>query len=162
MNMKRKGIRLLLIALLLSALLVVPAYAAAPEITQNVPNTYMAVEGQTIQISCTATGEEAAYQWYVGQTAIAGQTSATLSITAAPEHDGQGIFCRITNAEGSVDTNTCTVTVVSVPVLTTDIAASLSVNEGSSIVLTCAASGRIWPISGTPPTASSTARPAPP
>lgn len=142
MNKKRKVLRLLLIAALLVSLLTVPAYAAAPEITQNVPNTYMAVAGQTIQIRCTASGEEVSYQWYSTNGVLDGQTSDTLSLAVGDEHDGLGVYCRVTNAEGSVDTATCTLTVVSAPTLTTDIPATLSVNEGANITLTCAASGK--------------------
>lgn len=142
MNRKKNALRLLLVMAVLSALLIIPAYAAAPEITQNVPNTYMAVEGQTIQISCTASGEGVSYQWYSTQGILDGQTSATLNLAATADQDALGFYCRVTNAEGSVDTATCTVTVVSAPTLTTDIPATLSVNEGGSIVLTCAASGK--------------------
>lgn len=142
MNRTRKTLRLLLVVALLMALLTVSAYAAAPEITQNVPGTCAAVAGQTIQITCAASGEEVSYQWYSTNGVLDGQTSSTLSLTVGAEHDGLGFYCRITNAEGSVDTATCTVTVTSPPSLTTDIPANVSVNEGSNITLTCAASGK--------------------
>lgn len=142
MNRKRKALRLLLIMALLSALLVIPAYAAAPEITQNVPNTYMAVAGQTVQISCTASGEDVSYQWYTTQGILDGQNSATLTLTVAAEHDGLGLYCRVTNAEGTVDTATCALTVVTAPVLTLDLEAAKSFQAGETMTFTCAATGK--------------------
>lgn len=90
-----------------------PAIAVQPQ-PQAVP------EGGTATFSVVATGSPVrAYQWRRNGTAISGATSnryTTPAVTAA--NDGDVYSCTVTNAQGSVTSNTAALSVTSVAPLT--------------------------------------------
>jgi len=84
-----------------------PAVAAPRIVTQPVGS--IITSGQTATLSVVATGTPPlAYQWYTGETAVPGATTATVEVGPAAT---TSYFCRVTNAAGSVDSAGATVTV---------------------------------------------------
>ena len=83
---------------------------APPTITSQPQGTWTG--GEEFEITVTAAGAEPlTYQWFLDGVAIAGATSDTLTLTAA-EWDQDGDYTvRVTNANGSVDSNPAAITI---------------------------------------------------
>ena len=95
-----------------------------PVITTQ-PTNVTITAGQTATFKVTATGATS-YQWYVSKDKGATWTeilnnsaSATYSLATQAKHNGYRYYCKVTNAAGSVYSNTVTLTVSSKPVITT-------------------------------------------
>ncbi len=76
------------------------------EITQQ-PQDASAASGETVTFTVKATGKSLKYQWYyrnAGTTTWkkASSTSASYSTTMKTERDGREVYCKITDANGSV------------------------------------------------------------
>ncbi len=90
---------------------------AKPTLTKNISASNLTVnKGDTITLSAEATGGALTVQWYYQQSGgeekeISGQNTFTLSVKAGAKYNGADIFCRFTNAAGSVTSGRCRVTV---------------------------------------------------
>ncbi|HVU27462.1 MAG TPA: LamG domain-containing protein [Verrucomicrobiae bacterium] len=83
-----------------------------PSILQDVVSSVNAYAGHTVQFSVLADGTGSlAYQWYKGATAINGATSNVLAFTCAPADDGTTYYVHISNAYGSTNSSTATLSV---------------------------------------------------
>lgn len=84
-----------------------------PTITSQPANESVGV-GDTAEFTVAATGTGTlSYQWKNGadDTSISGATSATYSFTAALPDNGKTYYCTVTDDDGSIDSNTVTLTV---------------------------------------------------
>lgn len=90
------------------------AAAVAPTITVQ-PNNVSVTAGQTATFSLSATGTAPlSYQWYTGGVAISGATAPTLTLPGTTVGmSGNAYQCVVSNAVGSVDSSTVTLTVTS-------------------------------------------------
>ncbi|MEO6992596.1 MAG: immunoglobulin domain-containing protein, partial [Lacunisphaera sp.] len=96
--------------------------------------------GQAYSLSVTADGSAPfSYQWYHDGVAMSGVTGAVYSSTAKVS-DAGAYSATVSNAAGSATSDTVTVTIVALPVLTTQ-PVSQTVTAGSSVTFTAAASG---------------------
>ena len=134
----------LFILLLVISVLSFTAYADdAPVFTVNTPSTATAVEGGTLSLSVTVTGQDLSYQWYKNDMPVEGQTGPGFTeagITSASE--GARYYCYVQNPFGGVSSNTCVLSIVRQPMIVQDISAtSLTVNKGDLITLSASASG---------------------
>lgn len=84
---------------------------APPSLVQDIPSSLVIEEGQNIVLSAQAQGENISCQWYTNTQVLSGQNSATLTIPATMELNGQGFYCQFVNPAGSVSTGLCYVTV---------------------------------------------------
>ncbi len=129
-----KGKRILSFLLLfLFVLSLLPAAAMAagdkPVITEQ-PADVTAAVGTTASFTVTATGIDLQYQWYLrtaGTTtwkkisaSTPSATTDTLRITAAASKNGNSYRCVVKNTAGSVTSEAATLTVLSVPAITSD------------------------------------------
>ena len=133
-----------------------PAPAVAPTITTQ-PASQTQETGHTAQLSVQASGTEPlSYQWYVGSSGstsapAAGATSAVFQTPVLTTTTSYWV--RVSNAGGSVDSNTATITITApappppppppagvAPAITTQ-PQSASVSSGQSATLIVAASG---------------------
>ena len=106
-------------------------------------------EGAIATFKVVATGATA-YQWQYRKpnestwnNVVSNGTSATYSLTAAARHNGYTYRCKVSNAVGSVYSNTATLTVgtpSSKPTITTQ-PASKTVNEGKTVTFKLVATG---------------------
>lgn len=90
-----------------------PDSAGGPTITSQPANESVSV-GDTAEFTVAATGAGTlSYQWKNGadDTSISGATSATYSFTAALPDNGKTYYCTVTDDDGSIDSNTVTLTV---------------------------------------------------
>lgn len=119
--------------------------ASAPTITTQ-PASVSVAAGGTASFSVTASGTAPlAYQWRKAGTAIAGATSATVSLSAVSASDAGSYDVVVSNTAGSVTSSAATLTVTTAsgavaPTITTQ-PLSQSVAVGGSVSLTVAASG---------------------
>src|ERR1035437_6534787 len=125
-----------------SATLTVTA-PVAPTITSQ-PASVMVNVGQTATFTVAATGTAPlSYQWQKGTTNIAGATSASYTTPATILADNGSTFrVVVTNAAGSVPSNSATLTVTApvAPTITSQ-PASVTVNVGQTATFTVAATG---------------------
>ncbi len=89
-----------------------------PVITQK-PADVTVIEGQTAEFTVAATGENLRYQWYtkIGSgawSAMTGQTSDTLTVTALLKNNGRLYRCRVINDAGGVYSGYAALTVLTV------------------------------------------------
>jgi hypothetical protein len=87
------------------------------------------------------------YQWRKGGAALAGKTSATLTLSAVTSADAGSYDCVATNSAGSATSNVATLTVnaaTSAPVFTSQ-PASQATTVGGSVTFTVAATGNPTP-----------------
>jgi len=85
---------------------------SVPVIKQDIPASLTVNAGDTISLSAAASGENLLVRWYfkdVGE--ISGQTTGTLSVAAAAEMNGRGVYCHFENSAGSAETTMCYLTV---------------------------------------------------
>jgi hypothetical protein len=100
---------------------VTPA-AVAPTITTQ-PASLSVTVGQTATFSVLATGTPPlSYQWFQGNTAISGATSAsyTTPLTTAA-NSGEQFQVKVSNTVGSITSSTATLTVTGNPAASTDV-----------------------------------------
>lgn len=97
--------------------------------------------GSSMQFSISATGSAPiTYQWYRNGVSILGASSAVYSIgTVATTHSGD-YYCIVTNACTSVQSNTKTLTVNTVPAITQQ-SGDTSICSGTNLTLSIATSG---------------------
>jgi plastocyanin len=97
--------------------------------------------GDSVTFTVTASGETSlTYQWYLNGSPISGATASSYSIASAQSFDAGSYSVKITDTAGSVTSAAAVLTVVGAPVVTTQ-PASQTVNAGSDVTLTVAASG---------------------
>lgn len=114
---------------------------APPTITTN-PTSMAVDEGADAAFTVVAAGSQLAYQWQRNGVAIAGATSATLTVPSVAYADAGALFrCVVTNPAGSV---TSTAATLSVHLLAPTIASaptSQTVQEGGAATFAVIASG---------------------
>ena len=115
-----------------------------PVITSQPQNVKVA-EGETIKLNVVATNADS-FQWFYRKTpeeewtkVTRNSTSAILSFTAAPRHNGYQYRCRVKNAYGTVYSGIATVTVLKYPVITSQ-PNDLTVHAGGRVSFTVIAS----------------------
>ena len=82
-----------------------------PSILQDVVSTN-AYAGHTVQFSVLADGTAPlTYQWYKGAAPLGGKTNDTLAFTCVPADNGTTYYVAITNAYGSTNSSTATLSV---------------------------------------------------
>lgn len=97
-------------------------FGIAPTISAQ-PSHQTVTAGQTATFTVAATGDAPlSYQWKKDDTDIPGATASTLTITDADESDAGSYTCYVSNAAGNITSN----------------AATLTVNQPGSLVLTAA------------------------
>ncbi len=113
--------------------------ATAPSITTQ-PVSVTAAQGKSATFTVVATGSAPlGYQWYRGTTAITGATAASYTTGATTAADnGATFYVKVSNAKGSVNSSTATLTVVSSG--TDSVAPTVSATEsGTSGTITLSA-----------------------
>lgn len=96
--------------------------------------------GQTYSLSVTADGTAPfSYQWYHDGVAMSGATGSVYSGTVKAA-DAGAYYTTVSNAAGSATSDVVTLTIVSLPVFTTQ-PVGQTVTAGSSVMFTAAASG---------------------
>ena len=113
----------------------IPAISAQPQAqTVNL--------GASFTLAVTASGPGSlTYQWYHGDDALSGATSASLSVAAATATDAGDYHVVVGNDYGSVRSSDATITLLAQPPAITGQPASLSVAVGADASFTVAASG---------------------
>ena len=81
-----------------------------PTITSQ-PSNVSASVGSNATFSVTASGSGLSYQWFKETTAIGGATSSTFTINSVSSSDAANYHVVVSNADGSVISNTVTLTV---------------------------------------------------
>lgn len=94
----------------------------APAISSQ-PAAQAIFVGQALSLSVTATGTALTYQWFFKGLAINGATTNGYSVASAQASDAGAYYVNITNAAGTVQSNTVTVTVNPAPAIATQPAA---------------------------------------
>lgn len=114
----------------------------APRITSQ-PTNASVTAGTDATFTVVATGDDLEYQWFKDGVAIDGATSATLTVSSVGSEDVGSYYVRITNPNGNVTSASATLSLQSstAPVVTTP-PASQTKNEGATLTLTVAASGK--------------------
>lgn len=109
-----------------------PAIVTHP-LTQNVNG------GSSVTLSVVATGSSPlSYQWQKGGQNIAGATNSTFTLNSAGAGDSAAYTATVTNPNGSISSNAATVTVITLPVITTQPARS-QVADGGAVSFTVVA-----------------------
>ena len=120
-----------------------------PKIAKQ-PASVSAIPGTAVTFSVSATGTGTLrYQWYYKNAAAgsawtslgAKYTSASFSYTLAERHNGVQYYCKITDANGVVNSNAVKVTVLDPPKITKQ-PVSLSVKPGETATFSVAATGK--------------------
>jgi len=118
---------------------------AAPVVTTN-PTNVTVTAGATATFNAAATGTPTqTVQWMVSVgggafTALAGATSTTLSFTTTAAQSGNAYEAVFTNTQGSATSTAATLTVNTLPVITTN-PTNVSVLAGATATFTAAATG---------------------
>jgi membrane carboxypeptidase/penicillin-binding protein PbpC len=113
---------------------------SAPTITTQPSFAGNKKVGDSITLSAVATGGGLTYQWYKGSAIISGATATSYTFTAAANSPGS-YKVRVTNIAGSIDSTAVTVTLVSVPTITTQPSFAGNKKVGDSITLSAVATG---------------------
>ena len=115
----------------------------APKITTQ-PQSVTVTAGAQASFTVTATGDDLSYQWSFNGNPIDGATNATYTIATAGSNNSGTYTVRVTNANGFVTSNGATLSLVSstVPVITTQPAANVEINQGATYKFTVVASGQ--------------------
>ena len=110
-----------------------------PVLNSSYPQDATIIKGNstTLSASISTAGNPNSYtyQWYKGCSAISGATSSSLEVSPSSTST---YYCRVTNAAGSVDTRTATVTVNYVPVLNSSYPQNATIIKGNSTKLSVA------------------------
>jgi hypothetical protein len=126
--------------------------AATATITNNTPSVTTSpanqtfVLGQTVTFTAAATGSTTpTVQWQISTngstwTNIAGATKSSYTFTPTADMSGDLFRAVFTNSGGSTNTSAATLSMASAPIITTN-PASTTVNAGTSVTLTAAATG---------------------
>ncbi len=142
-----------------TASLVVNAATAAPTFTTQPASQTVSV-GATVTFTAAASGTPApTYQWSLNNTAIAGATSATLSLSNVQTSAAGNYAVVATNSAGTVTSSTASLVVnaatptTAAPAFTTQ-PASQAVSVGTTVMFTASASGTPaptyqWSLNGT-------------
>ncbi len=118
--------------------------AVAPQITTQPASTTVVV-GQPVLLSVTTTGTPAPlYQWRKGGAALTGQTTSSLSISAATTSDAGGYDVVVSNSAGSVTSNVAVLTVNSPPTISAQ-PLGLTVAQGQTASFSVTATGNPAP-----------------
>lgn len=105
-----------------------------PHITQQPRPAVMSLcEGEEYGLGIRATGEGIRYQWYNNATALAGQTSDSLHISAITRNNSGIFYCIVSNACDDVRTQNATLTVNNAPDMT--LGPDIHACRGESVVL---------------------------
>ena len=120
--------------------------ASALAITTQ-PTSKTVTLGESVTLSLKATGEGLTYQWYYKKkgassfTLWSGRTHASETVTPNATWDGIQLYCIVKDGSGNTkQSNTITVTVKTVPVITTQ-PTNKTVNLGDSLTLSLKATG---------------------
>ncbi len=121
--------------------------ASKPVITIQ-PADQMAAEGATVTFKIVASGTGLSYQWQYSKDAStwtnkSGATAASYTVTAKASYNGLRYRCKVTNAGGSVYSNSAKLTVTSsaAPVISSVKADKTAAAAGAKITWTATASG---------------------
>ena len=138
-----------------AATLTVTAAPAAPVFTTQPVNQTWVTVGQSVSFNATASGSPT-YAWKFGSTTISGATSGTLAITNAQVANAGSYTCIATNAVGSTNSVSVTLTVntLAAPVFTVN-PVPVTIATGHSAVFSASASGSPtptyqWNLNGAP------------
>lgn len=113
---------------------------SAPTIVTH-PLTQGFNSGSSVSLTVSATGlAPLSYQWYKNNTAISGATSATYTIASAQASDAGSFKVTVTNAIGTVTSNTAVLALNIAPTITTQ-PTSLTVQVGLQATFTVVAAG---------------------
>jgi hypothetical protein len=106
-----------------------------PVITQQPQNVTVA-DGDSFQLTVTATGGVLTYQWQRAGVDIAGATSATYSKQATPSDAGAQYRVIVSNTSGSVTSNVATITLSGTrpPTLSVNNAPQITVTDDSIVI----------------------------
>ncbi len=115
------------------------AVAALPVITTQ-PANQSVTQGSPATFSVTATGTALNYQWLKNGASIGGATAASYTISSTTTNDAASYSVVISNAVGSTNSATATLTVNVPPVITTQ-PVSQNINQGSPVTFSVTASG---------------------
>ena len=119
-----------------------------PEIVSQ-PESVTVAPGTAVSFTVEADGRDMSYQWYClmpgseewAPLSASSATKPTLKLTAKPEHHGRRYRCEVSNAAGTVVSEAATLLIdLPMPEITTQ-PQSLSVNPGTAVTFTVAASG---------------------
>ena len=112
----------------------------APTITTQ-PVSQTITAGSSVTFTVAADGIPApTYQWKKGGINISGETSASYTIASTQTTDAGSYTVTVTNSEGSITSNSATLTVNTLPTITTQ-PVSQTITAGSSVTFTVAADG---------------------
>ena len=115
------------------------AVAALPVITTQ-PANQSVTQGSPATFSVTATGTALNYQWQKNGTSIGGATAASYTISSTTTNDAASYSVVISNAVGSTNSATATLTVNVPPGITTQ-PVSQNINQGSPVTFSVTATG---------------------
>ena len=130
------------------------AYSSAAKLTVSVkpvittqPTSKTAAKDSTVKFTVKATGATS-YQWQYRKNSSdswhnstgTGNKTATLSVTATEARNGFQFRCKVSNAKGSVYSNTAKLTILTKPTITTQPSSS-SVTAGSTVKFKVVATG---------------------
>jgi len=119
----------------------VVALASAPSISTH-PAATSVCPGTTLELTVTAVGAGTmTYQWYANNAAIAGQTSATLSISNFTEARSGVYYCVVSTACGTAQSNNAAVTAKARTAFSLQPAATLNVRTNEALTLTVLGAG---------------------
>ena len=112
-----------------------------PDITGQ-PANQTVNAGQPVSFSVTATGTAPlSFQWAKGGSPISGATADTYSIGTTQGSDAGSYTVVVSNVAGDATSNAATLTVNTLPSISTQPAASQTVTAGNAVSFTVAASG---------------------
>lgn len=115
--------------------------SSAPVVTTQ-PHSISTPSGSSATFSVVASGSGLSYQWYKDSAAISGATGSSYTVASADSTAAGSYFVRITNAGGTVDSNSVTLTIAAAtaPRITAQ-PSSKTVSAGSSATFSVTASG---------------------
>ena len=120
--------------------LAAPAFPVPVISTQ--PQSQTIALGASFTLSVAASGPGTlAYQWYRGETLLAGATAATLAIAGAAAPDAGDYRVVVANDYGATRSESATITLVAQPPAITSQPTSLAVTAGASASFTVVAAG---------------------
>ena len=128
---------------------------AIPPAIVTAPASATATAGNSVTFTVTASGTATlAYQWLKNNSAIAGATSATLTLNNVSSADAANYSVTVTNAVGSVTSAVVTLTVQTPPAISSQ-PASASITLGNPVSFSVNATGTTplvfqWLKNGTP------------